>query len=583
MLHSSLEGLSEPSVDAVWQRLSTLELLLEKPQGELRQLIQIDGSNIEENEIIRWQRAMYNLKRCHHSMMIEDKTEYSDLSWTFCREQQLPDNSVRGIESDQSPQPPTPFKKDFSFIAHRFTKKFRALSTCDYCNKQMFFGLKCVECKYSCHKDCEASVPPTCGVPPEFMYEFKQTFNLESTSHLPLQMPDITEAGNGFFFSRGRPDPKKVLNDTTNGNRVHQHKVDSLRDYFNEISNTNFSNERKSSIINVEEREPCKSVILEVVAHPISSSPSANSVNESVSDEEHNKSEWGVQYDDIKILDKIGVGRFGTVHRGQWYGDVAVKLLNANYLDDKQSLKAFQDEIATYKNTRHENLVLFMGFCTEPQAIITSLCKGNTLATHIHSRRDRFSLQKAANVAQQISNGMGYLHAKGIIHKDLTTKNIFLENLRVVITDFGLFSATKMQYNNNGLFIPKNWLCYLAPELMRSLKRSHEHKAELEFSRASDVYAFGTIWYELLCGEFPFKNLPPDSIIYLIGCGIKQTLANIQATREIKDILMISWAFQANDRPDFGRLFQLLKELPKKQMPKTRTRLHLSLSAESVF
>lgn len=62
----------------------------------------------------------------------------------------------------------------------------------------------------------------------------------------------------------------------------------------------------------------------------------------------------------------------------QWHGVVAVKILNANYLDDAQSLNAFRMQIATFKNTRHDNLILFMGFCMEPQAIITSLCKGNT-------------------------------------------------------------------------------------------------------------------------------------------------------------------------------------------------------------
>lgn len=43
---------------------------------------------------------------------------------------------------------------------------------------------------------------------------------------------------------------------------------------------------------------------------------------------------------------------------------------------------------------------------------------------------------------------MGYLHAKGIVHKDLKTKNIFVENGKVVITDFGLFSVTKLCFGN---------------------------------------------------------------------------------------------------------------------------------------
>lgn len=426
--------MGESSLDAVWQRVSTLELLLDKSNSELRQLIQ-SSSNIEENEILRWQRAMFNLKRCHHTMMMEKQTEFNDLSWTYWSEslQQLPDNKIKPIENDQQQPPPTPFKRG-PLIAHRFTKKFRALSTCDFCNKQMFFGLKCIECKYSCHKDCESSVPPSCGVPLELMNEFKQTFNLDSANHLPLPTPDIAEAGNGFFFSR-RSDSKKPATttiDVPNGQRTQLNKVDSLKNYFNDMAS---HNERGFSHVDVEERESVKLILTEIHSSPTTQSSSSsilskNSSSDSQSDDEH-KSEWGIQFDDINLLDKIGVGRFGTVHRGQWYGDVAVKLLNANYLDDAQSLEAFRNEIATFKNTRHENLVLFMGFCMQPQAIITSLCKGNTLYTHIHSRRDRFSLYKAADVAQQISNGMGYLHAKGIIHKDLTTKNIFLENCRV--------------------------------------------------------------------------------------------------------------------------------------------------------
>lgn len=41
-----------------------------------------------------------------------------------------------------------------------------------------------------------------------------------------------------------------------------------------------------------------------------------------------------------------------------------------------------------------------------------------------------------------ISQGMGYLHAKGIVHKDLKSKNVFYDNGKVVITDFGLFGIS---------------------------------------------------------------------------------------------------------------------------------------------
>lgn len=115
-------------------------------------------------------------------------------------------------------------------------------------------------------------------------------------------------------------------------------------------------------------------------------------------------------------------------------------------------------------------------------AIVTSMSKGMTLYTHIHLRKDKFNMNKTTIIAQQISQvcikenndimilykfkyhlqhvlkylqikklitqGMGYLHARGIVHKDLKSKNIFLENGKVVITDFGLFSVTKLCYGN---------------------------------------------------------------------------------------------------------------------------------------
>jgi len=131
-----------------------------------------------------------------------------------------------------------------------------------------------------------------------------------------------------------------------------------------------------------------------------------------------------IPYEGLRIGDKIGSGRFSTVHAGNWHGDAAIKFLDMENLDDENTLEAFRLDVATFRKTRHENLVLFMGACMKPPrlAIITSLCKGNTLYTHLHLRRDKFYMNKVIIIAQQIAQGMGYLHHKGIVHKDLKTK-----------------------------------------------------------------------------------------------------------------------------------------------------------------
>ena len=51
---------------------------------------------------------------------------------------------------------------------------------------------------------------------------------------------------------------------------------------------------------------------------------------------------------------------------------------------------------------------------------------------------------------------MGYLHARGIVHKDLKSKNIFLENGKVIITDFGLFSVSKLCKSDGYVIVTSN-------------------------------------------------------------------------------------------------------------------------------
>lgn len=533
-------------------------------------------------------------------------------------------------------------------IAHRFTKKFKVISTCDLCNKQMFFGLKCKECKYRCHKDCESNVPPSCGLPPEFINEFKKS--LPSDVFLPNSSPNMSSGGKGtgYLLATGRRDRIRsqafVQQYTTGpdsssaGSSCNSSSPSSpallqlppqtpaaskhTQFHFPELpavaGNTHESNgiTLETTPIKPKERPPAmRPLSPRIITSDLSDTHRSNDSDKTVSLsgstsastdsdrtpvrldslEERDTTnwprqnslslkEWDIPYSDLNLLEKIGRGRFGTVHRGHWHGDVAVKLLKEDYLDDERTLEAFKLEVATFKKTRHENLVLFMGACMKPQAIVTSLCKGNTLYTHIHLRKDKFNLNRTTLVAQQISQGMGYLHAREIVHKDLKTKNIFLENGKVIITDFGLFSATKLQYCVQGLGIPSGWLSYLAPELIRGLKPVRPSEEELPFSKASDVYAFGTVWYELLCGEFPFKRQPPEAIIFQVGRGMKQTLANLQASRDVKDILMLCWAFQADDRPDFAKLLTLLERLPKKRLARSPSHpVQLSRSAESVF
>ena len=82
------------------------------------------------------------------------------------------------------------------------------------------------------------------------------------------------------------------------------------------------------------------------------------------------------------------------MHQGNWHGDVAIKILNTEYLDDEGeagcTLEAFRLDVTTFRKTRHENLILFMGACMNPPklAIVTSLCKGEECEIRTAARLD---------------------------------------------------------------------------------------------------------------------------------------------------------------------------------------------------
>ncbi|KAG8179292.1 hypothetical protein JTE90_024141 [Oedothorax gibbosus] len=540
-----------------------------------------------------------------------------------------------------APKSPRPHGMVHS-IHHRFTSSLK-VTTCQFCEKPMFFGYKCKECKFRCHRDCVDKVPPSCGLPNELEKIFAQTMkNDENRSPMPSRIASPGNAMKSESATRERrwrhhpaqlapfpapdssssscnsstpsspallpPSSAAVVQTPAQGTPCRsavQHQFQ-----FPDVDTTKEITLETKPLVNNEMVETQKSNDSDKTVGSGSTDSEktlagrVDSQDSQVSDVDPNERswprqnslslrEWDIPFDELDINDPVGTGRFGTVYRGNWHGSVAIKMLDMDHVDDKKTLETFKQEVATFRKTRHENLVLFMGACMKPPklAIVTSLCKGMTLFTHIHLRKDKFNLNRTIIIAQQISQGMGYLHARDIIHKDLKTKNIFFENGKVVITDFGLFSVTKLCHGNRKgewLTIPKGWLCYLAPEVIRSLRAgSQQENDNLPFSRASDIYAFGTVWFELLCGEWPFHGHPSEAIIWQVGKGVKQTLANIQASRDVKDILMTCWAYKDTERPEFSKILMMLSRLPllpKKRLARSPSHpIHLSRSAESVF
>uniref|UniRef100_A0A8D3AZ11 Kinase suppressor of Ras 1-like n=1 Tax=Scophthalmus maximus TaxID=52904 RepID=A0A8D3AZ11_SCOMX len=493
---------------------------------------------------------------------------------------------------------PKTMRRDIGLaITHRFSTKSWLSQTCQVCHKSMMFGVKCKHCKFKCHNKCTKDAP-SCRISfltckqrsTSFLYRslflFTSTYpppnlnQLDSSSN-PSSATSSTPSSPAHFQQSNPPS----VSTTPPANSSPRGSCDSR---------FHFPGQRRRPVTGVtrgaEEDYPvgdeetadqysskksypteeCDEDGLEDLPSSICRRAAAGRWRGQISRKASQTSiylqEWDIPYEQLQLGELIGKGRWGKVHKGRWHGEVAIRLLEVDG-NNQDHLKLFKKEVMNYRQTRHENVVLFMGACMAPPhlAIITSFCTGLTLYTVVRERSHMLDLNKTRQIAQEIVKGMGYLHAKGIIHKDLKSKNVFYDKKKVVITDFGLFGMSGVVQEGrrkNVLRIPQGWIYYLAPEIVRRMSPEVEED-QLPFSKAADVYAFGTIWYELQVGDWPITNQPVEAKIWLVGSneGMKKVLADANLGKE--EILSSCWSSEADDRPTFTQLAGMLERLPK--------------------
>ncbi|KYO31742.1 kinase suppressor of Ras 1 isoform C [Alligator mississippiensis] len=513
-------------------------------------------------------------------------------------------------------------------IKHRFSTKYWMSQTCTVCGKGMLFGLKCKNCKLKCHNKCTKEAPPChlliihCGgrravrceadlhskpLPPTlplppFLFRFPTTrarlVRTESVPcdinnplrkpprysdlHVSQTLPKTNKINKDHIPVPYQPDSSSNPSSTTSStpsspapplppsatppSPLHPSpQCTRQQKQFNLPASHYYKYKQQFIFPDVVPETPTRAP--QVVLHPVNSNPILEGNPLLQIEVEPTSEEWDIPFEQLEIGELIGKGRFGQVFHGRWHGEVAIRLIDIER-DNEDQLKAFKREVMAYRQTRHENVVLFMGACMSPPhlAIITSLCKGRTLYSVVRDAKIVLDVNKTRQIAQEIVKGMGYLHAKGILHKDLKSKNVFYDNGKVVITDFGLFSISGVLQagrRENKLRIQNGWLCHLAPEIIRQLSPDTEED-KLPFSKHSDVFALGTIWYELHAREWPFKTQPAEAIIWQVGRGMKPNLSQIGMGKEISDILLFCWAYEQEERPTFTKLMEMLEKLPKR-------------------
>eukprot|EP00277_Geminigera_cryophila_P002201 CAMPEP_0179422310 /NCGR_PEP_ID=MMETSP0799-20121207/10350_1 /TAXON_ID=46947 /ORGANISM="Geminigera cryophila, Strain CCMP2564" /LENGTH=479 /DNA_ID=CAMNT_0021196413 /DNA_START=14 /DNA_END=1453 /DNA_ORIENTATION=- len=253
---------------------------------------------------------------------------------------------------------------------------------------------------------------------------------------------------------------------------------------------------------------------------------------------------------------KLDEGAFGSIETAYYHGSkVAIKYIKASGAAQSglpQTMHMVKLELTIVQTLRHPNIVDFLGTVVcfpelgqNPAdwsiGTMFEFCGGGQLNKILHKDKKQFETPQKFSMMIDLANGLSYLHAQKVIHRDLGSRNLLLSNKRLKICDFGC--ARKMASESISTSTISGSPPWMAPEQI--LGKNLTLKA--------DVFSYGTILWEIATGLSPHSDLKDGSMD-----GFKAAIARGLEPKEV------SHTHIPNCSPktllDFNRLLALLAQ-----------------------
>ncbi|MFT3840143.1 MAG: serine/threonine-protein kinase [Myxococcaceae bacterium] len=215
----------------------------------------------------------------------------------------------------------------------------------------------------------------------------------------------------------------------------------------------------------------------------------------------------------FRVLSHLGGGGMSEVYLAEQLSlgrKVALKVLKRDLGKQPAMAERFKREAMLLSTVEHPAVVRVIDFESSPEAtvLVLELAEGETLERVL--KQGPLSPARAVPVLAQIAEGLGAIHEKGVIHRDIKPQNVVLtptnrgEQARLL--DFGIARLMEIpeREETSGEHVGSPFVSHPGQVVGTPAYVAPEQATASDLDARTDVYSFGVLAYRTLSGQFPF-------------------------------------------------------------------------------
>jgi Ran GTPase-activating protein (RanGAP) involved in mRNA processing and transport/predicted Ser/Thr protein kinase len=263
---------------------------------------------------------------------------------------------------------------------------------------------------------------------------------------------------------------------------------------------------------------------------------------------------FSIPHQALSFEQELGKGAYGVVFKGTWqHAEVAIKQFHLTRPTFEMATE-FQKEAKLMARLRFPNIVQLYGVSVDkiPYCIVMEYMPQGSLYDVLHSTRP-LDWGQRHKIAVDIACGLAYLHKEGILHRDLKSLNVLLDErsgqLRAKLSDFGL---AKIKLETRSVHTEKSVgsVHWMAPELF---------EYPPQYTPQSDIYSYAMTLWEIASRQIPFKDIDPNAIPRLIADKDIRPKIPDDCPLKISQLISFCWNKDAMKRPTAEKAIEHLK------------------------